>query len=108
MSRAAPGHRRGLHLQDDAIGGRGGYGWYVRTTSPRAPLTKRMGPKHWAALDYLAGGFTALVLLLEVRRGLAAGNFPQTFGVVRYWPMPLTGPVDRKSTRLNSSHVRTS
>jgi len=93
MSRAAPSHRRGLHLQDDAIGGRGGYGWYVRTTSPRAPLTKRMGPKHWAVLDYLAGGFTALVLLLEVRRGLAADNFPQTFGVVRYWPMPLTGPV---------------
>src|SRR5579859_7618222 len=93
MSRAAPSHRRGLHLQDDAMGGRGGYGWYVRTTSPRAPLTKRMGPKHWAVLDYLAGGFTALVLLLEVRRGLAADNFPQTFGVVRYWPMPLTGPV---------------
>ena len=52
-----------------------------------------MGPKHWAVLDYLAGGFTALVLLLEVRRGLTADNFPQTFGVVRYWPMPLTGPV---------------
>ncbi len=74
------------------MGGRGGYGRYVRTTSPRAPLTKRLGPRHWAVLDYLAGGFTALVLFLEVRRGLTADNFPQGFGVVRYWPMPLTGP----------------
>src|SRR5579863_6027023 len=93
MSRAAPGHRRGLHLQDDAIGGRGGYGWYVRTTSPRAPLTKRLGPKHWAVLDYLAGGFTTLILFLEVRRSLTADRFPPDFGVVRYWPVSLAGPV---------------
>ncbi len=81
------------------MGGRGGYLRYVRTTSDdpairqRPPLTKRLGPKHWAALDYAAGGFTTLVLFLEVRRGLAQDNLQPGFGVTRYWPMPLAGPV---------------
>jgi signal transduction histidine kinase len=75
------------------MGGRGGYGWYVRTTSPRAPLTKRLGPMHWTVLDYLAGFFTTLVLFLEVRRSLTAGNFVPDFGVVRYWPVSLAGPM---------------
>jgi signal transduction histidine kinase len=71
----------------------------VRTTSDdpatrqRPPLTKRLGPKHWAALDYAAGGFTTLILFLEVRRGLARADFPPGFGVTHYWPMPLAGPV---------------
>jgi signal transduction histidine kinase len=51
-----------------------------------------MGPKHWAALDYAAGGFTALILFLQVRRGLARADFPPDFGVMRYWPMTLAGP----------------
>jgi signal transduction histidine kinase len=51
-----------------------------------------MGPKHWAALDYLAGAFTVLVLFVQVRRGLTQSNFPPGFGVTRYWPMSLTGP----------------
>src|SRR5487761_109896 len=96
MSRAAPGHRRGLHLQDDALGGRDGYRRYVRSIAPGGgptPLTKRLGPKHWAALDYAAGGFTTLILFLEVRRALARADFPPGFGVPRYWPMPLAGPV---------------
>jgi signal transduction histidine kinase len=80
------------------MGGRGGYRRYVRTTSDdpatrqRPPLTKRMGPKHWAALDYAAGGLTTLILFLEVRRGLARADFPPDFGVARYWPMSLAGP----------------
>ncbi|HJY95511.1 MAG TPA: histidine kinase, partial [Streptosporangiaceae bacterium] len=57
------------------------------------PLTKRLGPKHWAALDYAAGGFTTLILFLEVRRGLARADFPPDFGVTRYWPVSLAGPV---------------
>jgi signal transduction histidine kinase len=71
----------------------------VRTTSDdpatrqRPPLTKRMGPKHWAALDYLAGAFTVLILFVEVRRGLARADFPPGFGVTHYWPMSLAGPV---------------
>src|SRR5579859_372714 len=96
MSRAASGHRRGLHLQDDALSGRDGYRRYVRSIAPGGgptPLTKRLGPKHWAALDYAAGGFTTLILLLEVRRSLARADFPPAFQVTRFWPMPLAGPV---------------
>src|SRR3984957_2663256 len=99
MSRAAAARRRGLHLQDDATSGGGGYGRDVRPPSDdpairqRPPLTKRMGPKHWAALDYLAGSFTALVLFFEVRRALGRDSLPPEFAVTRYWPVPLTGPV---------------
>src|SRR5580704_17491445 len=96
MSRAASGHRRGLHLQDDALSGRDGYRRYVRSIAPGGgptPLTKRLGPKHWAALDYAAGGFTTLILLLEVRRSLARTDFPPDFQVTRFWPMSLAGPV---------------
>ena len=78
------------------MGGRDGYRRYVRSIAPGGgptPLTKRLGPKHWAALDYAAGGFTTLILFLEVRRALARADFPPGFGVPRYWPMPLAGPV---------------
>ncbi|HWN62484.1 MAG TPA: hypothetical protein VNO25_17650, partial [Streptosporangiaceae bacterium] len=71
----------------------------MRTTSDdpatrqRPPLTKRMGPKHWAALDYLAGGFTALILFVDVRHALIRYNFPPDISVTRYWPLSLAGPV---------------
>jgi signal transduction histidine kinase len=71
----------------------------VRTTSDdpatrqRPPLTKRLGPKHWAALDYMAGGLTTLILFVDVRRGLIRYNFPPDMGVTRYWPLSLAGPV---------------
>ena len=71
----------------------------MRTTSDdpatrqRPPLTKRLGPKHWAALDYMAGGLTTLILFVTVRRGLIRYNFPPGIGVTRYWPLSLTGPV---------------
>jgi signal transduction histidine kinase len=78
------------------LSGRDGYRRYVRSIAPGGgptPLTKRLGPKHWAALDYAAGGFTALILLLEVRRSLARADFPPDFQVTRFWPMSLAGPV---------------
>ena len=78
------------------MSGRDGYRRYVRSIAPGGgptPLTKRLGPKHWAALDYAAGGFTTLILLLEVRRSLARADFPPDFQVTRFWPMPLAGPV---------------
>jgi len=78
------------------LSGRDGYRRYVRSIAPGGgptPLTKRLGPKHWAALDYAAGGFTTLILLLEVRRSLARADFPPAFQVTRFWPMPLAGPV---------------
>src|SRR5260370_16964978 len=96
MSRAASGRHRGLPLQDDATGGGDGYRRHVRCMAAGGgptPLTKRLGPKHWAALDYAAGGFTTLILFLEVRRGLARADFPPDFGVTRYWPVSLAGPV---------------
>src|SRR5580693_3544632 len=99
VARAASARRRGLHLQDDATGGRGGYGRYVRTTSDdpatrqRPPLTKRLGPKHWAALDYMAGGLTTLILFVDVKHALVRYNFPPDIGGTRYWPLSLAGPV---------------
>ena len=38
----------------------------------RPPLTKRMEPKHWAALDYVAGGLTVVILFVTIRTGLRA------------------------------------
>src|SRR5260370_39541202 len=96
MRRAASGRHRGLQLQDDAMGGRDGYRRHVRSIAPGGgptPLTKRLGPKHWAALDYAAGGFTTLILFLEGRRGLARADFPPDFRGTRYWPVALGGPV---------------
>jgi signal transduction histidine kinase len=86
----------GLHLQDDALSGRGGYGWYVRSTSDdpamrqRPPLTKRLGPRHWAALDYVAGGLTTVVLFVTIRAGLRAAAFLPT-GPMHYFPLPGAG-----------------
>jgi signal transduction histidine kinase len=71
----------------------------VRSTSDdpavrqRPPLTKRMTPRHWAALDYLAGAVTTVVLFAEVKRGLARATFPPPFGTPHYWPMSLAGPL---------------
>jgi signal transduction histidine kinase len=59
----------------------------------RPPLTKRLGSKHWAALDYLAGAVTTVVLFAEVKRGLARATFPPPFGTPHYWPMSLAGPL---------------
>jgi len=59
---------------------------------PQTPLTKRLGPKHWAALDYVAGGLTTLILFVEVRRALVSADFPPDFGITRYWPVSLAGP----------------
>ena len=70
----------------------------MRTTSDdlavrqRAPLTKRLGPKHWAALDYVAGGLTTLILFVEVRRALARPDFLPGLAITRYWPTSLAGP----------------
>jgi signal transduction histidine kinase len=46
-----------------------GYGRFVRTLSDgqRPPLTKRLRPRHWAALDYLAGALLGVVLFAVVR-----------------------------------------
>src|SRR5947209_6824679 len=69
--RRLPCHRGGVLLEDDAPGGHHGYGRFVRTLSngqraPVPPLTKRLRPKHWAALDYLAGALLGIILFAAV------------------------------------------
>jgi signal transduction histidine kinase len=59
----------------------------------RPPLTARLGAKHLAALDYTVGAFTTLILFVEVRHGLAAANYPGGFGITRYWPLSVQGPL---------------
>jgi signal transduction histidine kinase len=58
----------------------------------RPPLSKRLGPKHWAALDYLVGALTALVLFVQVRHSMAPVEPPLGPGVTHYWPTGLAGP----------------
>ena len=92
------GHRRGLRLQDDAVDGLGGYRRKVRTTSDdrarrqRPPLTRRMSPRHWAALDCVAGVITTAVLFESIRQSLNQ-PVPFTFGQARYVPLALAGPM---------------
>ena len=56
--------------------GDGGYGSLVRTLSEvsaagqRPPLTKRLSPRHWAALDYVVGAVFGLILFATIRRGV--------------------------------------
>jgi len=61
-----------------------------RGDGPKVPLTKRLGPKHWAALDYVAGGLTTVILFVTLRAGLRAAEFiPQ--GPLHYFPLPGAG-----------------
>src|ERR1700691_1379746 len=91
------GHRAGLRLRDDATVGHRGYRSYVRTTSdppaPRPPLTMRIRAWQWTALDYVLGAVIAGSLFAAVRpisQPLAA---PLQAGVVRYYHLPLAGPL---------------
>ncbi len=77
---------------DDPPGSPRSWRGYPPSRNPPTPLTKRLGPKHWAALDYVAGGLTTLILFVEVRRALARAGFPPDFGITRYWPVSLAGP----------------
>jgi signal transduction histidine kinase len=89
---------RGVHLQDDARVGDDGYGSSVRTISaasparPRPPLTKRLSPWHWAALDYAVGGVFGLILLATIRHGVVQA-IESPYGLVPYHPLSLTWPL---------------
>ena len=79
-SAGARGSPRGLRLQDDALTDDAGYGSFVRTNSEvpaarqRPPLTKRLRPRHWAALDYVVGAVFGLILFTTIRRGVVRGH----------------------------------
>jgi signal transduction histidine kinase len=57
----------------------------------RPPLTKRLGSKHWAALDYAAGAFTTLLLFVTIRRNLRDVQFMP--GTIHYYSLPAMGPL---------------
>ncbi len=42
----------------------------VPAARQRPPLTKRLSPRHWAALDYVVGGVLGLILFANIRRGV--------------------------------------
>src|SRR4029077_11826418 len=91
----AHGSPRGLRLQDDALTGDAGYGGFVRTISEvpaarqRPPLTQRLSPRYWAALDYVAGGVFGLILFLTIRRGVVRA-IESPYGFAPYRPLALT------------------
>ena len=53
----------------------------------RPPLTKRLRPGHWAALDYLAGAAAAVITLLTIRAALNRQEFPFPFGTAHFFPL---------------------
>jgi signal transduction histidine kinase len=89
---------RGLLLQDDALAEDAGYGSLVRTdpgipaARQRPPLTKRLSPRHWAALDYVVGAVFGLILFTTIRRGVVE-TIESPNGWVPYRPMVLTWPL---------------
>ena len=58
----------------------------------RPPLTKRLSPRHWAALDYVAGAVFGLILFTTIRRGVVE-TIESPYGWVPYRPMVLTWPL---------------
>src|SRR6266702_2500248 len=88
----------GVRLQDDALAGDRGYGSSVRTNSEvsaarqRPPLTKRLSPRHWAALDYVVGAVFGLILFATIRHGVVQA-IESPYGFVPYPPLSLTWPL---------------
>jgi signal transduction histidine kinase len=64
----------------------------VPAARQRPPLTKRLSPRHWAALDYVAGGIFGLILFATVRHGVVAA-IENPYGTVPYRPFSLTWPL---------------
>ncbi len=58
----------------------------------RPPLTKRLSPRHWAALDYVVGAVFGLILFTTIRRGVVAA-IESPYGRVPYRPLVLTWPL---------------
>jgi signal transduction histidine kinase len=84
-------------LEDDAPDSHRRYLSYVRTIADdaarqRAPLTKRLRPGHWSALDYAVGAIVAVILFASIRTSVRrAAVFPA--GVVQHPVLPLTWPL---------------
>jgi signal transduction histidine kinase len=80
------------------VAGDAGYGGFVRTDSEapaarqRPPLTKRLSPRHWTALDYVVGAVFGLILFASIRHG-AVATIEGPYGWVPYRPQVLTWPL---------------
>ena len=58
----------------------------------RPPLTNRLRPRHWAALDYVVGAVFGLILFATISRGVVrAIESPYGFPPLR--PLSLTWPL---------------
>ena len=64
----------------------------VPAARQRPPLTKRLSPRHWAALDYVVGGVFGLILFATIRRGVVEA-IESPYGFVPYRPFALTWPL---------------
>ncbi|HEU5386363.1 MAG TPA: sensor histidine kinase [Streptosporangiaceae bacterium] len=64
----------------------------IAAARPRPPLTKRLRPRQWAALDYLVGGIFGLILLATVRHGVVQA-IESPYGFMIYRPLALTWPL---------------
>ena len=58
----------------------------------RPPLTKRLRPRHWAALDYVVGTVFGLILFATIRRGVVQA-IETPYGFVPHRTFSLTWPL---------------
>ena len=58
----------------------------------RPPLTKRLSPRHWTALDYVVGAVFGLILFATIRHSLVAA-IEAPYGFVPFRPVSLTWPL---------------
>jgi signal transduction histidine kinase len=64
----------------------------VPAARQRPPLTQRLSPRHWAALDYAAAGLLGLILFGSVRKNIGQ-PYGIPYGILPFEPLTLTGPI---------------
>ena len=64
----------------------------VPAARQRPPLTKRLSPRHWAALDYVVGAVFGLILFATIRHGVIRA-IESPYGFVSYRPLSVTWPL---------------
>jgi len=64
----------------------------VAAARQRPPLTKRLSPRHWTALDYVVGAVFGLILFATIRHSLVAA-IEAPYGFVPFRPVSLTWPL---------------
>jgi signal transduction histidine kinase len=64
----------------------------VPAAGQRTPLTKRLSPRHWTALDYVVGALVGVILFASIRHSViqAVGG---PYGELPYRPLSLAWPL---------------